>query len=86
MGMLRQLMAYIFNLMHRIGPEMTSAAMRVLEASSAPLEFEVVDNVVDTLTPEVLESFRKNKVALKGEFQVGAYFLVSDEFLAIPKY
>jgi len=52
---------------------MTSAAMSVLEASSAPLEFEVVDNVVDTLTPEVLESFRKNKVALKGEFQVGEY-------------
>lgn len=50
---------------------MTSAAMQVLEASCAPLAFEVVDNVVDTLTPEMVASFKKNKVALKGEFSVG---------------
>ena len=46
--------------------------MKVLTASSAPLEFEVVDNAVDALTPEMVASFKKNKVALKGEFTVGA--------------
>jgi isocitrate dehydrogenase (NAD+) len=56
-----------------IGPEVTSAARRVIDASGAKVEWEVHDAgaaVADKrgvpLPPEVLESIRKNKVALKG--------------------
>jgi len=56
-----------------IGPEVADAAVAVLEASRAPLSFEEV--VVgreaeklygDPLPASVLESIRKNRVALKG--------------------
>ena len=56
-----------------IGPEVADAAVSVLEASQAPLSFEEV--VVgreaeklygDPLPASVLESIRKNRVALKG--------------------
>ncbi|HTD51692.1 MAG TPA: isocitrate/isopropylmalate dehydrogenase family protein [Thermoanaerobaculia bacterium] len=56
-----------------IGPEVADAAVSVLEASRAPLSFEEV--VVgreaeklygDPLPASVLESIRKNRVALKG--------------------
>src|SRR3954466_6623618 len=56
-----------------IGPEVTNAAKRILEASGAKLEWEphdagaaVAEKRGTTLPPEVLESIRKNKVALKG--------------------
>ena len=56
-----------------IGPEVADAVLAILEAVRAPLEFESV--VVgaeaeraegDPLPPRVLESIRRNKVALKG--------------------
>lgn len=46
--------------------------MRVVEATGAPIAWEVVDNIVDKLTPEAVASLKKHRVALKGEFQVGA--------------
>lgn len=47
--------------------------MKVVDATSAPVQWEIVDNIVDRLTPEALESIKKNKVALKGEFVVGMW-------------
>ena len=56
-----------------IGPEVTSAAIQVLEAAGADLEWEEVEAGLDfvskygkPLPDQVLESIRKNKVALKG--------------------
>ena len=56
-----------------IGPEVADAVLAILEAAGAPLEFEevVVGQVAeetggDPLPPEVLDSIRKNRVALKG--------------------
>ncbi|MEW6189409.1 MAG: isocitrate/isopropylmalate dehydrogenase family protein [Actinomycetota bacterium] len=56
-----------------IGPEITEAMRRVVEATGVSIEWEVVQagaNVVDkcgTPLPEhVLESIRRNKVAIKG--------------------
>lgn len=55
------------------GPELVEAARRVIEATGAPIEWEVMNAGVDVmeekgtpLPPEVLDSIRKNKVALKG--------------------
>ena len=56
-----------------IGPEVTNAATRILEAGGAKIEWEphdagaaVAEKRGTTLPPEVLESIRRNKVALKG--------------------
>ncbi|HTT46006.1 MAG TPA: isocitrate/isopropylmalate dehydrogenase family protein [Thermoplasmata archaeon] len=56
-----------------IGPEVTDAARRVAEATGVPLEWEVVDAgeeaIHDSGTPlpdAVLQSVRKNRIALKG--------------------
>ena len=56
-----------------IGPEVTAATLRVLEATGALLVWEVhqagaavFETRGVTLPPEVLESIKKNKVALKG--------------------
>ena len=56
-----------------IGPEVTNAAKRILEAAGAKIEWEpheagaaVAEKRGTTLPPEVLESIRRNKVALKG--------------------
>jgi len=56
-----------------IGPEVAEAVLSVLESAGAPLEFEeaVVGSRAeetdgDPLPPAVLESIRKNRVALKG--------------------
>ena len=55
------------------GPELVAAARRVLDATGVPIDWEVHDAGVDVMeqkgTPlpaEVLESIRRNKVALKG--------------------
>jgi isocitrate dehydrogenase (NAD+) len=45
--------------------------MRAVKASGAPVQFEIVDNMKEKVTPEVLASIRKNGVALKGEFITG---------------
>ncbi len=56
-----------------IGPEVTSAARQILDASGVKIEWElhdagaaVAEKRGTTLPPEVLDSIRKNKVALKG--------------------
>jgi len=56
-----------------IGPEVAEAVLSVLEAAGAPLEFEeaVVGRLAeeaggDPLPPAVIDSIRKNRVALKG--------------------
>jgi isocitrate dehydrogenase (NAD+) len=56
-----------------IGPEVTTATVRVLEAAGAEIEWEpqtagaqAVDRWGDPLPDEVLESIRKNGAALKG--------------------
>ncbi len=55
------------------GPELTAAARRVIEATGVKIDWEVMDAGVDVMekygTPlpdQVLESIRRNKVALKG--------------------
>jgi isocitrate dehydrogenase (NAD+) len=66
-----------------IGPEVTQAALRVLDAAGADLEYEVqpagaaaLKEFGTPLPDHVLESIRRNKVALKGplETQVGKGF------------
>jgi isocitrate dehydrogenase (NAD+) len=56
-----------------IGPEVTEATLRVLEATGVKFDWEiqqagagVVEARGTTLPPEVLASIKKNKVALKG--------------------
>lgn len=56
-----------------IGPEVTDAAVAVVEASGAPVEWErveaggaVIPKYGTPLPPQVLESIRRNRVALKG--------------------
>jgi isocitrate dehydrogenase (NAD+) len=56
-----------------IGPEVTGATCRILEAAGAPIEWERVqagmgafERTGDALPPEVLESLKRNKVGLKG--------------------
>lgn len=55
------------------GPELVEATRRVLEATGVEFSWDVVEAGVDImetagtpLPPNVLESIRKNKVALKG--------------------
>lgn len=55
------------------GPELTEATRRVIEATGVDIEWEVINAGIDVMdqygTPlpkEVLDSIRKNKVALKG--------------------
>ena len=66
-----------------IGPEVSDAAVRVLEAAGAELEWErhiagaeALEKYGNPLPPEVLESIRRNRVALKGPIttQVGGGF------------
>jgi len=56
-----------------IGPEVTSAARRCIEATGVDIEWEiqeagegVIDKYGTPLPEHVLESIKKNKVALKG--------------------
>jgi isocitrate dehydrogenase (NAD+) len=56
-----------------IGPEVTSAALRVAEATGVPFDWEVVEagekairKTGNPLPDEVLDSIRKNRLALKG--------------------
>jgi isocitrate dehydrogenase (NAD+) len=56
-----------------VGPELTEATRRVLEATGVPFDWDVQDAGVDVMdqfgTPlpdHVLESIRRNKVAIKG--------------------
>ena len=55
------------------GPELVEAARRVIDALGVGIEWDIVDAGVDVmeekgtpLPPDVLDSIRKNKVALKG--------------------
>jgi isocitrate dehydrogenase (NAD+) len=56
-----------------IGPEVSEAAVRVLEAAGAEIEWErhiagreALEKYGNPLPPEVLESIRRNRLALKG--------------------
>ena len=56
-----------------IGPEVASAVLRIIEASGAKIEWEThyagalaLEKFGDTLPNELLESIKRNKVALKG--------------------
>src|SRR5258706_4031969 len=66
-----------------IGPEVSDATVRVLDAAGAGLEWErhiagkeAVEKYGNPLPPEVLESVKRNRVALKGPVttQVGGGF------------
>ncbi len=66
-----------------IGPEVSAAAVRVLDAAGAEIEWErqiagkeAVEKFGNPLPPEVLESVRRNRLALKGPVttQVGGGF------------
>jgi isocitrate dehydrogenase (NAD+) len=56
-----------------IGPEISEATQRVLDATGVPIEWDVVEageaviaRTGTPLPPEVIESIKRNKVALKG--------------------
>ncbi len=49
-----------------IGPEVTNAARRVVEAASVNIAWEVHNADAGILPPALIESIRRNKVALKG--------------------
>src|SRR5262245_57519825 len=56
-----------------IGPEISQATQRVIDATGAKIEWDVLDageaaiaRTGQPLPPEVVESIRQNKVALKG--------------------
>ena len=56
-----------------IGPEVTSAVVRIIEAAGVQVEWEThyagaqaLEKFGDTLPAELLESIKRNKVALKG--------------------
>jgi isocitrate/isopropylmalate dehydrogenase len=36
---------------HGVGPELVASAMRVIKATNAPIAFEIVDNIVDKVSP-----------------------------------
>ena len=66
-----------------IGPEVANATVRVLEAAGAEIEWErhiagaeALEKYGNPLPPEVLESIRRNRLALKGPIttQVGKGF------------
>jgi len=66
-----------------IGPEVSNAAVRVLDAAGADIEWErhiagrdALEKYGNPLPPEVLESIRRNRLALKGPIttQVGGGF------------
>jgi isocitrate dehydrogenase (NAD+) len=66
-----------------IGPEVSNAAVRVLDAAGAGIEWErhlagaeALEKYGNPLPPEVLESIRRNRLALKGPIttQVGKGF------------
>ena len=66
-----------------IGPEVSNATVRVLDAAGAELEWEshiagkeAVEKYGNPLPPEVLDSIKRNRVALKGPVttQVGGGF------------
>ena len=41
----------------RSGPELVSAAMKVIKASKAPIEFDVIDNIVDRVSAVFIHAF-----------------------------
>src|SRR3990170_6702592 len=56
-----------------IGPEVTAAVVRIIEAAGVEVEWEThyagaqaLEKFGETLPPELLESIKRNKVALKG--------------------
>lgn len=56
-----------------IGPEITDATLRVIEATGTKIEWEThlaglsaIDKYKDPLPPHVIESIQQNKIALKG--------------------
>lgn len=56
-----------------IGPEVTAAVVNIIEATGVEIEWEThyagaqaLEKFGETLPPELLESIRRNKVALKG--------------------
>jgi len=56
-----------------VGPEVSAAARRVIDASGVDIEWEVLDAGLDVMDrhgdpmpPHVLESIRRNRVAIKG--------------------
>jgi len=66
-----------------IGPEVSEAAVRVLDAAGAEIEWErhiagreALEKCGNPLPPEVMESIRRNRLALKGPIttQVGGGF------------
>ncbi|KAG2386229.1 hypothetical protein C9374_002675 [Naegleria lovaniensis] len=57
---------------HGIGPEISQAVVKILDAAGANIEWETYDigipqpGSIDLISPEALASVRKNKVGLKG--------------------
>ena len=43
----------------------------MVAASHAPIVWDVVDNIVDRITPEAIESLRRTKIGIKGQFVTG---------------
>lgn len=45
--------------------------MKVIKATNAPIAFEIVDNIVDKVTPEAIASLKRTGCGIKGEFVTG---------------
>jgi len=56
---------------HGIGPELCGAVRQVVAAARAPIQWEVVDNIKDKITPEAIASLKKTGVGIKGQFVTG---------------
>ena len=68
-----------------IGHEVSAAARRVIDASGADIEWEVHDAGLDVIEkygepmpPHVLESIRKNRVAIKGPLTTPVEMCIRD--------
>jgi len=45
--------------------------MTVIKASNAPIVFDVIDNIVNKVTPEAVASLKRTGGGIKGEFTTG---------------
>lgn len=53
---------------HGIGPELCAAVRKVVAASKAPIVWDVVDDIVDRITPTATKSLLRTRVGVKGQF------------------
>ena len=50
---------------------MAPSPLQVSAASKVPIQWDIVDNIKDKLTPEAVASLQKTGVGMKGQFKTG---------------